>query len=546
MINNSNQITDNKPNYIKYLLSILIVILLIVPIILQYVLKFKIISPYISIYGIYLLIYICIQLILSLVNNISKIKELESSYIITQHNETMNIMVVGYKENPNYFSLCINSLKESEKTIFNINKILLIVDGNDPDDYYMKDKFMEVFNENSIWINLENLDNINLELINHLDLINQCKYICITQPHKGKRYAMYTGFIISQLANELCKNNTKTIFCTDSDTIIKANTLENMFKFFENTNIGAVSGDLSIYNKYDSIISFFSNIRYWYSFNVERAYQSYNNCVLCVSGPCGMYKLEYIQKIAEEWVSQKFLGKPCSYGDDRHLTNKILSLKKAVIFFPNYPSLTETPSTFYRFFQQQTRWNKSAFRELFWSVPLIDKHSLFMVIDLIYIFIYPYIVMGYLFYILWSGKVFDLGIYFCIVLGIGLLKSIYGCICSKNFENIFYFLYVIPYITIVFPSKIWAMITITDVSWGTSSRKIISKDIHFDFFMIILYNLCLLSGFGFCIYNGVKSNISLTYYYPLIITTTFYFISFLTMILYVKYSYLHQSNKKLN
>ena len=101
-----------------------------------------------------------------------------------------------------------------------------------------------------------------------------------------------------------------------------------MFSYFTDPNIGAICGNLSIYNKYDSVIAFLTSIRYWYAFHLERAYQSLTGSVLCVSGPIGMYRLSYIEQILKDWRGQTFLGKLCSYGDDRHLTNKILSLGK--------------------------------------------------------------------------------------------------------------------------------------------------------------------------------------------------------------------------
>jgi hyaluronan synthase len=447
-------------------------------------------------------------------------------------------MVVGYKEDPVYYDLCIKSLKDTDQHLINLNKIIMVIDGNTPDDYYMRDKFMEIFNTNSVCIELFSTpDKDDSILLEHMNLIHAHKYICIMQPHNGKRVAMYTGFSISKLEKTIYNHNIKCIFCTDSDTIVKFENVENMFKLFENKDIGAVASDLAIYNKYDSLISFFSSIRYWYAFNLERAYQSYNNCVLCVSGPSGMYRLDSLDQIMSQWINQSFLGKICTYGDDRHLTNKILSLKKQIVYMPsNKPMTTETPTSIYRFFQQQTRWSKSSFREVFWTLPIIDRHSVMMTIDLIYTFIYPFIVIGYLFYILYAGTLLDFGIYTTIVLILGIIKSLYGCIVAKNSEHLFYFLYIIPYTCIVFPSKLWALININDTSWGTSSRKILSKQIHYDSFIIIIYNLSLLCGISYCIYRNLYqfSHTQPLSLYLIITTSSIYTISFIIMLIYVK------------
>ena len=268
-------------------------------------------------------------------------------------------------------------------------------------------------------------------------------------------------------------------------------------------------GDLGIHNKYDSLISFMSSVRYWYAFNLERAYQSFTGNVLCVSGPIGMYKMDYLEKIIDDWSKQSFLGNICSYGDDRHLTNKILELGKNVKYVSTAYAETETPSDWYRFFKQQSRWNKSALREFFWTVKILNKHSLFMTIDLVYMMIYPYIVIGYLMYILWNKTIFEFSLYFSIVLFLGFVKSIYGVIRSGKIENMFYFTYIFIYITTIFPCKLWAIININDNSWGTLPRKISSnRTISYDILVPIIWNIILVTSIIYNIWNSIKSGYS--------------------------------------
>jgi hyaluronan synthase len=276
-----------------------------------------------------------------------------------------------------------------------------------------------------------------------------------------------------------------------------------MLPLFNDDNIGAVAGNLGIYTKYESVITFLTTIRYWFAFNLERAYQSFNNYVLCVSGPIGMYRIECLEKVIEKWVTQEFLGKRCTYGDDRHLTNQILISGYNVIYTPVAKAITETPSDICRFYRQQTRWSKSAYREFFWSLKAIPYHNILLSVDLLYLLLFPYLVMGYLLYVLWVGNYQQLQLYVIIVMISGLIKTIYGTICNKNMETLFYVLYIIPYVTIVFPAKLWAVITITNTSWGSSFRKQNSKLLKFelDILFLIIWNIMLLSGIGFHIYK---------------------------------------------
>lgn len=40
----------------------------------------------------------------------------------------------------------------------------------------------------------------------------------------------------------------------------------------------------------------------------------------------GLYRNDLLQQFLEAWYNQKFLGTHCTFGDDRHLTNRMLSM----------------------------------------------------------------------------------------------------------------------------------------------------------------------------------------------------------------------------
>lgn len=525
--------------FFKKILIFILVLLLTIPVILQYIynwsIQFKINSKSfnISLYGIYLLVYLLLQFVFSSLNNFKW-----KSYINKRSANILNkinLMVVGYREDISYYRMCLESIKKLSDSAINFDKIIIIIDGNDQDDKYMVDLVREIFlntTKTTYYLHLDdhilNEDQIHL----YKDHIQNNDIICVSQKHSGKRDCMMSGFKITLFQNKFLDSNIETIFCTDSDTVIDTECITEMYKYFQLKNIGAVAGNLGIHNKYDSVISFMSSIRYWYAFNLERAYQSYAGNVWCVSGPIGMYRVLDLQEIIDEWNTQKFLGKRCTYGDDRHLTNKILSLQQKVIYIQSAYAETETPASWYRFFKQQTRWNKSAFRELLWTLPILEYQSLFMTVDFIYLAFYPFIVIGYLSYILWYRSVFELGIYSSIILIIGLVKSIYGTIRSGKFENMFYFLYVLVYITILFPSKILALLNITDNSWGTSSRKIISFTVSFDIFIPIIWNAFLISGITYNLTKSFNKN-STSDYYLFISNVSIYIVFTIVMFVYV-------------
>lgn len=74
----------------------------------------------------------------------------------------------------------------------------------------------------------------------------------------------------------------------DSDTKLDSLATVELVKVLESDpKYGAVGGDVMILNLKESYISFMSSLRYWMAFNIERACQSFFNCVSCISGPLG-------------------------------------------------------------------------------------------------------------------------------------------------------------------------------------------------------------------------------------------------------------------
>merc|ERR1712124_62229 len=149
-----------------------------------------------------------------------------------------------------------------------------------------------------------------------------------------------------------------------------------------------------VLNDGDSIISFLSSLRYWLAFKVERACQSYFGCVSCISGPLGLYRNAVLQQYLNLWSDQKFLGSVCTFGDDRHLTNRMLQFGYATKYTPHAVCHTETPSQYLRWLNQQIRWSKSFFREWLFNALWWHKHHPWMTYESILAGFFPYFVTG--------------------------------------------------------------------------------------------------------------------------------------------------------
>ncbi len=512
---------------LNVLILVVLIGVLVVPIVLQYVLNWDLL--FISVYGIYMLVYLMIEFILAFVNN--NYGNRYTNTVALKNNMCCNLMVVGWREDEKYFKMCLESIKmiNEEK----LNRVYIIIDGDEKEDEYMVEMAKEIFKDRYRYIKVKDISDESIVSI--MSEIIDKKVIVISKEHSGKRDSMYIGFKLSILEKSIYNGRLEAIFCTDSDTVVKEDSINEMFLRLNNDIVGGVSGELSIHNKYDSLITFMSKVRYWFAFNLERAYQSFNGCVLCVSGPLGMYRLRSIELIIDKWKNQRFMGERCTYGDDRHLSNLILSLKEKIIYNKNAYGETETPSSIYKFYKQQIRWSKSSFREFFWSISNIDKQSILMSVDLIYTLVYPFIVMGYLIYLLWYGGLLELGIYLNIVVLIGLVKSLYCVVVSGIYENLFYVLYCVNYVLIVFPARLWGLVSIKDINWGTSVRKKNNgENISFDIVMLILWNINLLCGLGYSLWRN-RNVSSIIEWIILVVPLSFIIVGFILMRIYVTF-----------
>ncbi|CEP08051.1 hypothetical protein [Parasitella parasitica] len=401
----------------------------------------------------------------------------------------MGLAVVGYREEPTLFTKCLESIKELDYP--DAFKVIVVIDGDEPEDREMANLFQKIFPQSPILV-LPELLSDSFEKIRKnarerqeegaekteaepdydqllrdtFTLPTDTTPVCYMQPHRGKRHAMYTAFRV------LIAAGCDAVMSTDSDTKFDPNAMiemESALYWFP--NIGAAAGDVRIWNAFDSLLSFMSSLRYWMAFNIERSAQSFNRCVTCVSGPMGIYRSHVLREILDDWIKQSFLGMECTYGDDRHLTNRTLLHGYRVVYTHLAFCETETPTAFLRWFKQQTRWSKSFYRELFWNARSLHKHSPWMAAELFYQGIYPFVLLFSIFQILFSKSPFVLCVWLISLLAIACIKTLYSMLVTCNIRFLAFPLYSLYYMFGLVPAKLWAIISLWDVGWGTSARS---------------------------------------------------------------------------
>ncbi|MGH0190604.1 UNVERIFIED_CONTAM: hypothetical protein FKN15_048215 [Acipenser sinensis] len=426
--------------------------------------EFNIIS--FGIYGAVLGIHILIQSLFAFLEH----RKMRKDNLSCSYTKSVALTISAYQEDPEYLRECLLSVKNLQYPPDKL-KIIMVVDGNSPDDQYMMDMFKEMFGEGVgtyVWKNnyhswdhraaleeslgaapgehtYQNPDELDYrevetddpQRLDVEDLINSKRCVCIMQKWGGKREVMYTAF--------------KAL----GDTV-------------------------------DYVQSFF-------------------DCVSCISGPLGLYRNDLLQLFLESWYNQKFLGTHCTFGDDRHLTNRMLSIGYATKYTARSKCYTETPGQFLRWLNQQIRWTKSYFREWLYNSLWWHKHHLWMTYESIVTGIFPFFVTATVIVLFYTRGLWDiLWILLCIQI-IGLIKALYACLLRMDLIMVFMSLYAVLYMTSLLPTKYFAILTMTKSSWGTSGRKKIVGN-YMPLLPLSIWALILLGGFSYACYKESRED----------------------------------------
>ncbi|XP_053183498.1 hyaluronan synthase 1 isoform X2 [Scomber japonicus] len=432
--------------------------------------------------------------------------------------KTIGFTISAYQEDPVYLRECLNSIR-TLKYPPELLRIIMVVDGNSDDDRYMMEMFREVFADQDpgcyVWKNnYHTWDPMQAEQVAAMGpggdadytvgedpqrkeverLIQSQRCVCIMQKWGGKREVMYTAF-------KALGSSVDYIQVCDSDTKLDPLATVELCKVLEsNPKYGAVGGDVMILNLKESYISFMSSLRYWMAFNIERSCQSFFDCVSCISGPLGLYRNDLLQQFLESWYNQKFLGTHCTFGDDRHLTNRMLSMGYATKYTARSKCYTETPAQFLRWLNQQTRWTKSYFREWLYNSMWWHKHHLWMTYESIISGVFPFFVTATIIQLFWTGTLWDILWILCCIQLIGLVKAAYACILRRDIVMVFMSLYSALYMTSLLPAKYFAILTMNKSSWGTSGRRKIVGN-YIPLLPLSVWLAILLGGLGYSIYK---------------------------------------------
>jgi hyaluronan synthase len=188
--------------------------------------------------------------------------------------------------------------------------------------------------------------------------------------NRGKREALVAGFEMA---------SGEIVVTVDSDSIIERRALLEIASPFQDLRIGAVGGKVAVLNRFEGILPRMLHVRFVLSFDFLRSAQSVYRTVYCCPGAFTAYRAAVLKLVVPAWRNQKFMGQPCTIGEDRALTNDVLNAGYDTVYQRTAIVHTVVPHTYVKLCRMYLRWDRSYIREelrlarIVWKRPLLAR-----------------------------------------------------------------------------------------------------------------------------------------------------------------------------
>lgn len=288
------------------------------------------------------------------------------------------------------------------------------------------------------------------------------------EKNAGKRHAQAWAFQ---------QSDADVFFTVDSDSIVSPTALEELLKAFNDQTVFAVTGHINAKNANENLLTRLIDIRYDNAFRVERAAQSATGSIIVCSGPLSIYRREVIIPNLQRYLNQTFLGVRVNIGDDRCLTNYALELGKAV-YQSTAKCATAVPGKLSIFIKQQIRWNKSFFREALQTMKLLLKRPIVVFWNMFELFLFVLLTGSLIDLALNLTSKYDFKYFIYAMLAISLSALARNVHYITKHPLLFFVapLYGFMHLLLLVPIRVYALLTIRNVKWGTRVRKEVKKD----------------------------------------------------------------------
>jgi biofilm PGA synthesis N-glycosyltransferase PgaC len=195
----------------------------------------------------------------------------------------------------------------------------------------------------------------NLEIIvvddgSHDGMFEVCQQLAHTEPRLRpfrleERVGKYSGL---NFALNFCRG--EYLILIDADCSIHRDAFQEILKKFADPEVGAVSGNLRVRNRWTNLITALQDIEYLFSISVGRILQASWNTLFIVSGGFGAYR---------RGVLEQFGGCDVTPSEDFDNTVKARKLGWKIGFARKALCLTDAPATIFNLIRQRLRWDNT-------------------------------------------------------------------------------------------------------------------------------------------------------------------------------------------
>jgi hyaluronan synthase len=287
--------------------------------------------------------------------------------------------------------------------------------------------------------------------------------------NRGKRHGLAAGFEQSA--------NADMYLCVDSDTVLDQHAVAELAEPFSKRRVHCVTGLVLAHNRGTNLLTRLIDMRYVNAFLGERVAYSRLGSVLCACGSLAMYRGWVVRKYVDDFLGQRFLGQPATFGDDRRLTYYCLTEGLSLIQ-PSSVGYTDVPERLGHYIRQQIRWGKSFIREGFLLLGKFRMTRMYWWLNLVELVTWVIFTGGLLTALIviathptgWKLLAGYLG-YMCVMAWIRSIHYLRGAVTVGFFDRMFTFLcaplYAVMNLCLLLPLRLWSLATMRSNNWGT-------------------------------------------------------------------------------
>ncbi len=283
--------------------------------------------------------------------------------------------------------------------------------------------------------------------------------------NQGKRAALVAGFRAARGS---------VAVTIDSDSMVERGTLRAMAApLHRDPTVGAVAGRVAVLNRSD-LIGAMLDVQYALAFDFGRASQSVFRAVACCPGALSAFRLAVILPHLDQWVNQRFLGRPVAHGEDQALTNIVLRAGYDTVYQGNAVIHTLAPQRYRQLCRMFLRWERSylvegfSFARFMFTryrphqrlLPILN----FFLCNLRIVLLYVGLVQAPLLILERPGRLGDFFIAMCITATFTAFYHLRNERSLRFGYGVLYAFYSLFLLQWIFP---WAVVTVRDERWGT-------------------------------------------------------------------------------